>query len=896
MRVLFGTHLDGYNPPKPKAVAGEVIAGPRGLLGILETRLGLGAPISHESLRIIEFLHCLKQCDNGKRFYSRSLLMDELAVAKTLLHWRDIWIEAGWNGQGSDVAGRRISDMAAVEVEARKALSPGIADRIWKVIARLEQSKNLDIKITYLSDISYYPYGWQQILSHLPAEPDDKPVWLQKPSASGNDLGKLQHSLITGTQHELSGDGSVQFLTANSEMTCAKTVAGILADEKKRADTTIISEGKGDALEISFQGMDVPMAGLFSASALRPHLQVLPLSLSLIWRPLDPYRLLEFLVNPVSPLPRYCRQKLAGVVTEYPGVGSKQWQKALEEIQESAVERDDDADSAEKIADLLDKWLPGELFDPEQGAPVKVVAERCALISRWAVARAGIGDGSNIDSSLFKATGAQAGVAAKALDEMFTAGQTHIPRLQLNRLIDQVTAAGTKVSDNSAEVNRVHMLRGPGCCFETNETVIWWNFTEPVMPRNYPWDNEEIKELEQLGAHLTDTDQLLNKAAEEWQRPILAATRQLILAAPRISGTDPVKQHPLWSRIATLTSETVPVIVLDDLMEPDQQLRSLVGELKEIEIQSLYQPRRWWQISDPALLDKRGKESYSSLNTFIESPYQWVLNYKARIRPGSLAELQGDNRQKGNLLHRLLEEFFSPAGCDWQNESLSTIADWVNGGLTRILETEGANYLLPGKTTERERLFEIADRSVRTLVNHLKGAGIVSVSMEKWENGLFCGGEINGYIDMLVCNESGREAVIDIKFGGGKYRANELLENRHLQLALYAHLRRGKVQYWPEQAYFILEESRLLSQSNSFFPNAEIFAPPDDEDVSYLWQQFEETWKWRREQLDTGKIEMTVSGTIADEDSIPPDDGLYIDEHNDRFNDYATITGIQEEL
>jgi len=168
--------------------------------------------------------------------------------------------------------------------------------------------------------------------------------------------------------------------------------------------------------------------------------------------------------------------------------------------------------------------------------------------------------------------------------------------------------------------------------------------------------------------------------------------------------------------------------------------------------------------------------------------------------------------------------------------------------------------------------------------------------MEKWVNGKFVGGNLCGAIDMLVKNQRGDEAVIDLKWSGGNYRRDELENNRHLQLAVYAAIRKEATGHWPEHAYFIISEARLLAQNSSFFTDAEICNTGDGEDTSALWESFEKTWKWRRSQLDEGLIELTVQGTTADENSVSPPGAIPIDEHNDKFNDYAALTGWTEEL
>jgi len=151
-----------------------------------------------------------------------------------------------------------------------------------------------------------------------------------------------------------------------------------------------------------------------------------------------------------------------------------------------------------------------------------------------------------------------------------------------------------------------------------------------------------------------------------------------------------------------------------------------------------------------------------------------------------------------------------------------------------------------------------------------------------------------GFIDMLLTNDKGEEIVLDLKWGSESYKAADLEKNLHTQLAIYSYMRKkqSKARLWPEQAYFIIQTGNLLAQNNFAFPNAKVHAPAEGESAATLWKQLENSYKWRRTQLDKGLIEMTIGGTEADENnSIPPDDALSIKETNDHFNDYETLMG-----
>jgi hypothetical protein len=75
------------------------------------------------------------------------------------------------------------------------------------------------------------------------------------------------------------------------------------------------------------------------------------------------------------------------------------------------------------------------------------------------------------------------------------------------------------------------------------------------------------------------------------------------------------------------------------------------------------------------------------------------------------------------------------------------------------------------------------------------------------------------------------------------------------------------------------------------FPDAVVHPPAIDEDMADLWSRGESTYRWRREQLDAGHIEVNVAETEPTERSIAPEDALENDRGPDRFDDFTRLTG-----
>ncbi len=903
MKITFGLDLDGYISPKPTNVAGEVVVGPCGLLQLLETQLGLSGKLVGDSERILEYLRCLKISDNGQRFYSRSLQVDELAVARTLLSWRDTWIEAGWDGTAAEGDSRKLFDIASVEEVAVKELPAGRVDRLRAVLNSLKNRNPLQLAFQLVDPLADFSSVWQEILSCF--ESLEIPAHSSTVNApEGTDLAAIQAALINNTPVTLKGDGTLLQLSAHSESLLAKGLSQIIRNRysgnswfKDNLQSVLIDGGEAEVLDQAFAGNGLPRMGLSSPSSWRPPLQILPLALSLYWSPLDPHRLLEFLTHPVSPLPARLRFKLAAVVAEYPGIGGENWNEVIATLKQKVVEdADGDASAANFIDDFIAEWINVDRFSPDQGAPVDLLADCCTRVAGWALRQATRPTLEAPLQGLFFAAQAQASQAAKLIESIKDGGMEFLPRLQLERLLDQITSAGTPIPHIQAECGHVPYLGRPEAAIEIAERMVWWNFSETGLPNRWPWSLSEIKQLHSHGAKLASVDGLLKSLSRRWERPILNASQQVILVLPKVKGNDAVRHHPLWDRISAITRNNVPVLDLGESLNASSSAAQVPLTLDQINPCGLPQPVRWWQITDTILLSRRERESYSSLQGFIFSPYQWVLKYKASLRSGTLVDIQDGNRQKGTLLHRLFENLFNDKNINWSSAQEKTITQWVQKELDLLLQQEGANYLLLGKSAEREELYEISKRAIWKLLTQLRAAKVTHVQTEKAVMGDFEGGELTGSVDLLVTAEDGKEAVIDLKWGGGNYRAKELEQNMHLQLATYAFMRKQR-NTWPAQAFFILSEGRFLSQNNDFFPKAEVCIPGEDgADVATLWLAFEKTWKWRRQQLDDGLIEITVTGTESDDVSTAPVDGLKIEECNDRFNDFATLTGWTEGL
>ncbi len=903
MHISFGLDLDGYRSPRPRNRAGQIVTGPNGLLNILENQLGLTGNWKDAPLRIGEYRNCLEKCDTGQRFYSKSFQADEFGVSKTLLFWRDSWVEAGWDYEAGEGDHSILTDLAAVELLARNELSAGFCDRVRSVLASLEKRGGLNLKISLLEWKEELPGIWQKIFTLLTVYDEGLAYMTEVLAEPGTDLARLQDNLLNNTPYTLTGDGTVLMFRAHSEIILAQGLVQFLYSkpgegEKRLADSiTVVLGNSGEVFDASLAGQNHPLTGSAARSHWRPHLQLLHLVLDLIWEPLDPTSLLEFLSHPVNPLPAFVCTRLAREVAKNPGMGGRDWNEALQELGEKAVERaEEENEAADVLRDKIRLWLDQPRYDPEIGVDIGTAVKLCTLVGQWCSSRANSGS-YELDRDLYYAASAQASATARILGKKAESDAQLIPRLQLKQLLQQVTSIGSPRPDAAAECGGLHSCKLPGAVIESNDTLLWWDFTRPALPGKNPWPTEVTRQLCRHGAILAETGDLLKRLAQTWQQPLLRAKKHVFLAAPVTRCSEPCVLHPLWEQLNPGEQSLLPEIDIDALLDTGIGLPSLVNCLERLPAQALAGPVRWWRINCQELLAGRERESYSSLQAFLFSPYQWVLRHKARLREGSLNQVQDGPAQQGTILHVLFEELFaeSALAIQWQKCSRKDLFAWIDTKFSEILTSCGANLLLPGRGTEREELLETGKQAAWALIAHLKSAEVVDIRMEKHLEADFFGGTLGGYIDMLVTNRHGKQAVIDLKLGGLPYRRKELSENKHLQLATYAYLHQKRSGQWPDQAFFILRNGLLLAQDASFFSDALLCSPGEGEDTLSLWLEFEQTWKWRRKQLNQGLIELTVQGTEADDNSAAPDEGVMVEAFNDRFNDFSALTGWIEE-
>jgi len=679
-------------------------------------------------------------------------------------------------------------------------------------------------------------------------------------------------------------DGTVTVHRGDSEGELAVTAAHCRKTLGKKAVSLALVAGAGarTRLNAAYRELDLPRLPERCAVASSPLIQLVPLALRLHWAPFDPQAWLEFLLHPAGPLPRRFRFRLARAIDEMPGRGNEEWTRAVgKELDESG----EDPGGREKLQKAIDCWLNLETFDPEGGAPGAVLGGTVKALAGWmaSVGAARAGDDPEGSGGAWLAAAAM----ARRFSELLGRRSAAISRRELEHTLGiWLEQAGELATPG--ELGAPFDASRPDHVLEPAGHLHWWLPADARIDR-IPWTRKEMDWLRSHGGEPVPKEIQLSEAERADRRAILLAKKSVTFFV-----------CPGARRGGASSPPGILVRVLAELGEARVPPAKSPVKTVKLPLKPLPGPRRWWHLEDPLLLAGRDRESFSSLSKCIYSPYQWVLQYLARLEPGRLVEfrVRDDARRRGTLLHILAGRILAPPSDaaapppDWRETDDSALRAWIAGQWENLLGEYAAHLLSRDMSAARAELLHLAQASIPALAGHLREAGVERIEMEREIRDVpFGSGSLGGYLDMVV--RAGKAtAVVDLKLGGRTVRENELRENRHLQLAAYAKLLKSDEKTDAATAFYILGNSVLLARSKDFFPGASVpgrRGGGDDSEWSGCWKEFGEIWRWRMEQFAEGRIEVTTGDTKPDE--TPPLEHWAAPKDADRFNIFDALVG-----
>jgi RecB family exonuclease len=908
MKILFGMNLDGVVWHDGQASLGSVRTGPLGLLGILESKLGLSRPAIHPVKRIDQYMKRLEEKDSELRWYHKSFAVDPWSTAREMLLWRDELVEAGWKGQLA-AASPRLEELAEIE-NMDSPLSIGRADRLREVIESLENKLPTYIEsISLVDPIDMVPPVWQEVFVLLKSQGTVLDLWEKPELVEGPDnLSLIQKAFCSSAEKgSLSeDDDSLILLKADNEWEAAEQLALWLVSNKgENEDVTIICGMETGVLDRALKRHGLPSLGRSVPSRWRETQQILPLVLANAWEPVDIGLLSQLLSLTISPFPRWVCRYLLEAISQEPGLGGRAWNNALNRIEERRKEEfvEKGNDNAEERAELFIKSIQALLledrFDPADGIPEEKLRDRCQIVIEL------LGWRLESDPGLVE-------VVSHARDmQDLSKGKGTIPKITLERILDTVIGVGSISNEICEEAGSWKVVDHPGQIVDSCGEIVWWGFNDSLAFVPTFWSLEERSALKSSGVVLEESRSIRRREAHTWQQCIACAQRRFIAVhIGQIDGEE-VYHHPYWDSIWCM-AEAVCGYSSEELIS-----KCLVKECKD------YDHKRDWKFAGRSSVLESAPEwkaqpasvkyyvpesvigppkrmSYSQMSTLIGCPMKWALEYHAGIRMSQSQVVPTGNQMIGTLCHRIIEDLYEKDQVLDRDEACVKTA----GLYDELLSSMASELLLDENAIEMKRYRIAILEAVGQLIEALNKLDLRVEKTEAPLEGSVDGIPFIGYADLLLRDSYDNAYILDLKWSNySKYRKQEMEEGSSLQLATYAWMIRSSEHLDEvDTGYFMLAQGELLSHSKDLAEEA-VESPYS---LDEIWKMGLASYRDVWEQLDSGLVEAsgvkelftTIEEDMKEEEvreglkAEYREKGMLYQKPSCRFCDYSRLCGL----
>lgn len=811
LHITFGMSLDGVRWSKSEASIGEYTCGPKGLVGFLETHLGLTGESSVAPDRVNQYK--AKIAAANVEWCRESFNLDAWGTAKQLLAFRDKLVELGWT---PEIGGsKRFEAIAAIE-KTDLPLSPGLGDRVRAILG---SSRTINADIAFVDDYNLYPPVWKKVFEKFFEKHEQLKVAAQ--------VGHPSVTVVTAPNEVMLAHDFVRYLAAKPE---------------ENKSITVIADGDTTLLDELMHRAGLPAIGNSASSVAREALQILPLWIENMWEPFSPGKFVQLLGVQGSPVPALIRRELIPALVESPGIGGEDWNAAWERVAAKAQKFDNPEKMLKLVAELRELF-EGERFDPDgDGIPVGILSERLKML------------GSCLRSRIASSDEWKVVIAHINQFVELLKGGTSVNRMSVNRMIDTIYGQGLSRANVVREASAWRVVSGPGQILDSVDTLLWWNFVDAGSGGDY-WSPSEREALAATGIS-TDEDASLRRELNSWHNAHIHTAKRIICFTPETKGDEPVAMHPY-------------AVNLEELRKKSGQQ----GNMKKSDFELFNFETGVWTLADRTMqLVKRTQFSgakqkmeaaalpsnqilpkslsVTQLKTFIGCPYRWILEKHVCLKEAEIAQLPSDNQTIGLLAHKVVEILASPE--EISNRKPAAARKRAGELFDELLSARYADLMLPENADKRARKRELLMTAVEVLFKEIEDKNLVIEAAEKNLEGIFEGVPFKGSADLVLKDATGKHVVFDFKWSYSKKYAESVRNGLSMQLAFYSWL------LSPED--FCVESLYYLFPRQKFIPNRQ-----NNKDAYKLVVDF---YQHRRDDIQRGRVDL--GGLMGSSEVFPP--------------------------
>ncbi len=902
MKIFFGLEFDEpVFKTKIPSEGGTHYFGPTGLLFMLESHLGLiGHANNNEHIRIEQYRQLLKEYleNSPKAFYEKSFQADQLATASRLLQMRDELVLAHWDFKKNINLPDRLktfSDLENLMNEKNQPLAFGYADRFVEVMKYLDSRKQPIKEFIVNEPIQMLPRHLKtlfQKLQQLGVLFFENQVKIKDIESDLTNFQRYLSRQSNKQKAKLQNDGSLLIFRSSNETEAATFLTKLLQRNTSFCPLCLIPE-KNRALDNVLTQEGLPSLGILSASLARPSLQILKLVPAFLWRPVDPYKIMEFVSLAVKPLAGDLADLIAIQMAQKPGLNSDSWRMMIKNyfgvLKKQA--RSDPSIDAKTVEKQYKFWFERKRYRANKAVPIKDVIEIFDYLAKWAFSV--FEDGNEKSISLHVLSG-----QARRIVEMLEAqpkNETHLTFLNLERIVRTIYEP-SPVNFRETEVGHLPFVYHSSAIIDPVDELVWWNFTRSEQEHFFSrWYRSETKYLESQEVILQSPQD--ENALLLWQRPraIFQTQKRVVLVIPKKIKGSQVFNHPLFDELEAAFDDLIKITLKFD----DPKTHSIfakhfnVPELIPLDYKQLGKPKPFIKISKNENLEQKEYETFSSLDALFYYPYQWVFRHKIKLKKSSILSIVSDVTLMGNLAHRFFELLLKENIKAWTKPE---VEKWIDSNSYELLAKEGSVLLLYGREPERIAFLKKIKFAAWSLISMIQNNGWEIKDTEMELEGALENQTIKGKADLVL--QRGEELVIvDLKWRGASFRQRIIKNEEDLQLVTYSKLLGDK--NWAHTAYFIIENGKIIARNNLAFKEVIAVAPDSDhlQINKVIWQKMQQTYRWRLKQLAKGQIEIRTEQTLPDlEDTYAHQlmDLLEMKDKDAPFDDYRTLINLVE--
>ena len=560
MKIIYSPFYSGnyYMNMQDNQVALDVqVLETQGLLTQLAMHAGIHQQIPSYPERLASYHKALLEYDkdHADNTFHKSINIDSMSVAKTLLQWRDYLSMCGWNGDIELDNCTRLNTLAEIEKEKeseeKKTEKIRYEDKgLAKLLSRFQEQLNL-----MASGKATIPAIYKELTIEIPCAFDLLPDYIQPVLNSLKSLGVTIEVSEEDTNAMPKTINEIHFTQQ------WKAEAWLSQQDPKAYDLWINTDNKRLDNWLHMSGQ--PVCGSEMENANPQITQLFLLAVQLFQRPLNVNTLLQYLFLPECPLDRKFRRELAKNIVSEGGFCNDKVQECIK----AYIEREfkDEKDTTPQKTTKEDReanYLNYLSFDFRTEETALPLAEENNKVDKKALV--------NFLSSIESYASERAGKIAAKLPYDARISQLKAVTEMIKALIDQINQnivddltfktliqwsqslyeSGDYKLYNAQTQSRT-LITQPSNMISKAANVIWCDFYGDVAKKLStdflsPYEQQELKNH---GVHLWDKDDETKLLNILYARPLHQTTEVLTVITCDKLGAGKLPLHPLYHLI-----------------------------------------------------------------------------------------------------------------------------------------------------------------------------------------------------------------------------------------------------------------------------------------------------------------------------------------------------------